>query len=39
MYKCVSSKQCCEISNLIHEEWRKENRLLQAKLKKGPTIA
>lgn len=34
MYKCVTSKHCCEISNLIHEEWRSENGLLQAVFKK-----
>lgn len=40
MSKCVTSEHCCEISNLIHEEvvveWRSENGLLQAALKKDP---
>lgn len=43
MSECVTSEHCCEISNLIHEEvvveWWSENGLLQAALKKGPTVA
>lgn len=40
MSKCVTSKNCCEISNLIHEEVvverRSETGLLQAALEKDP---